>query len=240
MKDSLPWGPRVVAALQKHGIAVVVPCFQDHLTFLKALSEEVFRPRTWRGSYLMSLSPINQQRYLTKKADLDKEIELHNEKIVRFKSHPLSRSEVADLLERQWAQMLGRKPPHWLSHAATVLYFKDMSAKEEGKGIQFFPKFDKQKADNLQQNQGQAKSFKNPHPLYQDAYALHPLSLAKLSNSDFDGVGDPYVYMKIGFQFFNLHVEQLLLLFVRHQLLGESVWYAIAFNQSTQQALCVK
>jgi hypothetical protein len=69
------------------------------------------------------------------------------------------------------------------------------------------------------------------HPLYLNELQLHRRSLVSLSFVAFEGVKDYYLYLKIGFQFFNLHIEQMIFTFVHHQLEGESVWFLIPFNQ---------
>ena len=40
--------------------------------------------------------------------------------------------------------------------------------------------------------------------IVKDEYPLHPASLARLSNSSFDGIDNAFAYLKFGFQFFNL------------------------------------
>jgi hypothetical protein len=70
------------------------------------------------------------------------------------------------------------------------------------------------------------------HPLYMDAYRYHPSSLADVCSMAIDGGPDSaYMYVKRGFQFFNLHIEQLQFPFVHHQLSGESVWFLIPPTQ---------
>jgi hypothetical protein len=69
------------------------------------------------------------------------------------------------------------------------------------------------------------------HPLDMDAYRFHPSSLSCLAPLYFDGVDTSYMYGKCGFQFFNLHIEQLQFPFVHHQLTGESLWYLIPPTQ---------
>ena len=66
------------------------------------------------------------------------------------------------------------------------------------------------------------------NPLFLHQLMYHRLSLPTLSSVTFDGVaGYYYLYRKDGFQFFNLHVEQMLYPFVHHQLEGESQWFII-------------
>ena len=67
--------------------------------------------------------------------------------------------------------------------------------------------------------------------LYMDAYADHPSSLLRLTEDRCDGVHNAYAYLKYGFQFFNLHVEQWLLPFVHHQVSGESTWILIPHSE---------
>ena len=69
------------------------------------------------------------------------------------------------------------------------------------------------------------------HPLYLNELQLHRRSLVSLSFVDFDGVKKYYLYLKLGFQFFNLHIEQMIFSFIHHQLRGESVWFLIPFSQ---------
>jgi len=66
------------------------------------------------------------------------------------------------------------------------------------------------------------------HALFLHQLRYHRCSLPTLSHVTFDGVaGFYYLYLKQGFQFFNLHVEQMLYPFVHHQLEGESLWFII-------------
>lgn len=69
------------------------------------------------------------------------------------------------------------------------------------------------------------------HPLFLDEYAHHADSLLRLSSQQIDGVHTAYAYLKFSFQFFNLHIEQLLLPFVHHQLSGESTWILIPHDE---------
>jgi hypothetical protein len=73
------------------------------------------------------------------------------------------------------------------------------------------------------------KAFINP--LYLDEARLHRLSLPRLSAVEFFGVDTCYIYLKDGFQFFNLHIEQMLFSFVHHQVSGSSQWYIIPFSE---------
>jgi len=69
------------------------------------------------------------------------------------------------------------------------------------------------------------------HPLYLNQSPLHRRSLANLAAVDFDGVTSSYLYLKRGFQFFNLHVEQLLFTFIHYQATGSSEWFIIEAGQ---------
>jgi hypothetical protein len=64
-----------------------------------------------------------------------------------------------------------------------------------------------------------------------------------------DGMDSSYLYIKRGFQFFGLHVEQLSLPYVHHQLFGQSHWIIIPHRERDKlvgviremaQRLCVK
>jgi len=69
------------------------------------------------------------------------------------------------------------------------------------------------------------------HSLYPDQSPLHRELLVNLSAVEFEGVSSSYLYVKFGFQFFNLHVEQLLFTFVHQQLTGSSEWIILAPGQ---------
>ena len=69
------------------------------------------------------------------------------------------------------------------------------------------------------------------HPLFLDELQLHRRSLACLSFVVFDSGRSNSLDCKLGFQFFNLHIEQMLFTFIHHQLEGESLWFLIPFGQ---------
>ena len=67
------------------------------------------------------------------------------------------------------------------------------------------------------------------HPLYLNEMQIHRESLSCLFNGYFDGVDTYYVYLKYGFQFFNMHFEQLLFPFTHQQISGRSIWYIVPY-----------
>ena len=69
------------------------------------------------------------------------------------------------------------------------------------------------------------------HPLFLNELQLHRSSLAYLASVDFDGVMRYYLYCKDGFQFFNMHIEQMIFPFIHHQLEGESLWFIIPSSE---------
>jgi len=69
------------------------------------------------------------------------------------------------------------------------------------------------------------------NPLYMNELQLHREALPFLSFVHFEGVMSYYAYVKQGFQFFNLHIEQMLFPFIHMQLVGETVWYIIPYDQ---------
>jgi hypothetical protein len=69
------------------------------------------------------------------------------------------------------------------------------------------------------------------HPLFMNEWMYHPSSLMTYSNVRFAGAESMYAYLKVGFTFFNLHIEQLLLPFVHHQLCGTSYWIIIPYAE---------
>jgi hypothetical protein len=71
------------------------------------------------------------------------------------------------------------------------------------------------------------------HSLYPDQSPLHRELLVNLSPVEFEGVSSCYLYVKSGFQFFNLHVEQLLFTFVHQQLTGSSEWIILRRDRWT-------
>jgi hypothetical protein len=77
------------------------------------------------------------------------------------------------------------------------------------------------------------------HPLFMDEFAKHPASLLRLSTQEIDGVHTAYAYLKFSFQFFNLHIEQLLLPFVHHQISGESLWILIPHEEREKLRMLV-
>jgi hypothetical protein len=82
---------------------------------------------------------------------------------------------------------------------------------------------------------------KHAYPaLFMDAYADHSASLLRLTNDRCDGVHNAYAYLKFGFQFFNLHIEQWLLPFVHHQLSGESTWILVPHAERHKLAVVVQ
>ena len=87
-----------------------------------------------------------------------------------------------------------------------------------------------QRLDELKKNKPGAAAFFT-HALHMDELQLHRESLSLLSALRLDGAEGYYLYEKIGFQFFNLHIEQMLFTFIHHQLEGESLWFLIPFGQ---------
>jgi len=74
--------------------------------------------------------------------------------------------------------------------------------------------------------------LKEYHPLFLNQSPLHRRSLANASCIDFEGVAvSSYLYVKRGFQFFNLHVEQLFFTFVHYQATGSSEWIILEAGQ---------
>jgi hypothetical protein len=69
------------------------------------------------------------------------------------------------------------------------------------------------------------------HSLYPHESVLQRTRLDNLSHIPFEGVQSSYVYIKENFQFFNLHIEQMLFSFNHHQLEGESLWIIVPFDQ---------
>ena len=69
------------------------------------------------------------------------------------------------------------------------------------------------------------------HPLFLNQSPLHRRSLVNAACVDFDGVTSCYLYLKRGFQFFNLHVEQLLFTFLHYQATGSSEWIVVDAGQ---------
>ena len=87
-----------------------------------------------------------------------------------------------------------------------------------------------QRLDELKKSKPGAADFFT-HALHMDELQLHRESLSLLSALRLDGAEGYYLYEKLGFQFFNLHIEQMLFTFIHHQLEGESLWFLIPFGQ---------
>jgi hypothetical protein len=70
------------------------------------------------------------------------------------------------------------------------------------------------------------------HPLFFPWLQYDRRALSSLHEVAFDGVsGRYYLYVKNGFQFFNLHVEQMLFPFIHHQLEGTSHWFILPHTE---------
>jgi hypothetical protein len=69
------------------------------------------------------------------------------------------------------------------------------------------------------------------HPCYLNESRIQRRMLDNLSRIPFEGVQSSYVYIKENFQFFNLHIEQMLFSFNHHQLEGQSLWIIVPFDQ---------
>jgi len=116
-------------------------------------------------------------------------------------------------------------------HTTTDEYEKDedyrISAKQKRRHV----------IDALESSQ-ESKSYLF-HPLYQDEHALHPSSLSWLCPSNAAGIEQAFAYIKMGYQFFNLHVEQMLFPFLHHQIYGDSLWVLIPLSERDKLATAI-
>ena len=233
LDECVPYHPRVRSHLDRYGIAVVQPAYRDQLSLVRELNSDLLQHQAYSRAYRMSLSCIND----------GSSDQVTDPSAPDVQATPPTADSVFAFLERVWAHMCdGRPLPRNLA-TENCLYLKDLSAVQDVRSPavhpSFFPAFDQRLAaldeDPMDTSDSAASSPLRRvattrfavHPLYQNEFALHPHSLLRLSSQWIDGVNTAYAYLKHGFQFFNLHIEQLLMPFVHHQLCGESVWILI-------------
>lgn len=122
----LPHDPRVAQHLSQHGVAVVEPCFADHLSLLQQLNPALLRRQAYTRAYRMSLSCINDstshQLTISPKQSMA---------TAGAAAAAVTADEVFAFLEREWAHKVDRAQVGPLPrHRSTedCVYFKDLSA----------------------------------------------------------------------------------------------------------------
>lgn len=254
LEDALPFEPAVAAHLKQFGIVVVEPCFREHATWIAELNVDLLQHTSFRHAYEMTLGCFNDGG--GRRVANPKPPSLPNG---IYPSPSLAADEVFAFLEDQWQAML-RSPaelPHPPPAATKCHYLKDLSSEHDLRRRNtpsYFPKWDKALLEDQDRREavvaasslcGSAAAATDGdvvmrdvvppvrYPaLYMDAYAEHPKSLLRLTSTErCDGIHNSFAYLKFGFQFFNLHVEQWLLPFVHHQVSGESAWILVPHSE---------
>lgn len=239
MQCCLPFVPKVQERLQARGMVIVQPCFVDNAGILQAIkTTEIGKGKT-SAAYRMSFNCVNNGAW---------EIAPPAKALAALTDGGLyqqhwTESDVFELIEKKWEHMKSKgKGLHkgCMPFMENCVYHKDLAPdnfrgnRSRGRKNSFYPAIDA--VNNDVHAIGRARNDLKCHPLHLDEYADNKRSLLRLCPSEqkMPGIFTSFAYLKFGFKFFNLHVEQLHLPFVHHQLCGESMWIIIPHSERTK------